>query len=137
MNIDVNVESSNKKIDTILTDILGLTIAEANELASKLELTLGIKKRYGNDDNDGDTNSNTNKEASNKKKRFKIMISAGKTAKKIDGIKEARAINKTLAIKEAKDLVENGGMLLDDIDEQKCEECKKSLSNLAYEIVEI
>lgn len=127
--------NTSSEVESIVAAIESLTVSQANELAKILEEKSGfsIAQMMSAGANTG-SSAPSESETDNKKKKFKITVKAG-SKNKIAAIKKVRTINKSLGIKEAKDLVESGGVLIDDMDEKQCDECKQSLGDdVEYEV---
>lgn len=125
----------NNSIEEIFSDIMSLSVADANELAKKIEEKCGVSMMHAQSSAGGAAGAVSVSAEEQKNKKFRIIIKIG-SKNKIPAIKAVRIVNKELNIKSAKDLIESGGDLIEDIDEKQLEECKKCLVDVEYDVEE-
>lgn len=120
-------------IAQIAETLVGLTIKEANELAKVLEEQYGIKPAAAAVAIAGPAGGDGGAAAAEEQTEFDVILkSAGD--KKINVIKEVRAIT-GLGLKEAKDLVEAGGKAVkEQVSKAEAEEIKKKLEEAGAEV---
>ena len=114
-------------------EIVGLTLLEAQELKTILKDEYGIEPAAGGAVMVAVTAGDAGGAAAEEQTEFDVILkSAGD--KKINVIKEVRAIT-GLGLKEAKDLVEAGGKAVKEgVDKAEAEELKKKLEEAGAEV---
>ena len=119
-------------IKKIAEELVGLTIAEANELAKVLEEEYGIKPAAAAVAVAGPAGGDGAAAAEEKTEFNVILKSFG--GNKIAVIKEVRSIT-GLGLKEAKELVDNApGTLQESVEKAQAEEMKKKLEEAGAEV---
>lgn len=111
-------------VKKIAEDIVGLTLMEASELTKILKEEYGIEPAAGAVAVAAGPAAN-DAGAEEEKDSFDVVLTSG-GANKINVIKEVRAIT-GLGLKEAKDLVEAGGVVKAAAAKAEAEEIKKKL----------
>ena len=116
------------KLDKIVEDLSALTVLEASELSKLLEEKWGVSAAApvamaaapG-------AGAAAPAEAAEEQTEFTVVLAAGGD-KKINVIKEVRAVRPDLGLKEAKDLVEGAPQnVKENVSKQEAEEIKKKL----------
>jgi len=120
------------KIEQLAEDLVGLTLLEAAELKNLLKDKYGIEPAAGAVAVAAGPVAGP-AEAAEEKTEFDVILKAH-GEKKINVIKEVRAIT-GLGLKEAKDLVEAGGkQVKEGVSKEEAEEIKKKLEEAGAEI---
>ena len=118
-------------LSKIVEDLSALTVLEAAELAKLLEEKWGVSAAapvaFAGAMPAGAGGAAAPAEAAEEQTEFTVVLTAGGD-KKINVIKEVRAIRADLGLKEAKDLVEGAPQnVKENISKQEAEEIKKKL----------
>jgi len=111
-------------IAKLVNDLSQLTVMEAAELAKALEEAWGVSAAAAVAVA-APGGGGAAAEAVEEKTEFDVILT-GDGGKKIQVIKEVRAVT-NLGLKEAKDLVEAGGVVKEGVSKQEAEEIKKKL----------
>ena len=120
------------KIERLAEDLVGLTLLEAAELKNLLKDKYGIEPAAGAVAVAAGPVADP-AEAAEEKTEFDVILKAH-GEKKINVIKEVRAIT-GLGLKEAKDLVEAGGkQVKEGVSKEEAEEIKKKLEEAGADI---
>src|SRR3569623_486607 len=102
-------------LEKLVDDLSALTVLEAAELSKMLEEKWGVSAAA------------PDAEAAEEQTEFTVVLTAGGD-KKINVIKEVRAVRPDLGLKEAKDLVEGAPQnVKENVSKQEAEEVKKKL----------
>lgn len=117
--------------EEILEAIKNMTMVEINELVTALEDEFGVSAAMPVAAVAGAAGGAAAGAAEEKTEFDVVLKNAG--AKKIQVIKEVRAIT-GLGLKEAKELVDKGGKVLEGVGKDKAEETKKQLEGAGAEI---
>jgi len=119
-------------VKKIADQLVGLTVKEVNELLGVLKDEYGIEPAAAAVAVAGPAASSEGP-AAEEKTEFTVMLTAAGD-KKIEVIKEVRAIT-GLGLKEAKDLVEAGGKAVkEQVSKAEAEEIKKKLEEAGAEV---
>ena len=119
-------------IKKLAEEIVGLTLLEAQELKTLLKDEYGIEPAAGGAVMVAGA-ADAGAEAAEEKDEFDVILKAA-GAKKINVIKEVRALT-GLGLKEAKDLVEAGGKAVKEgVSKAEAEEVKKKLEDAGAEV---
>jgi large subunit ribosomal protein L7/L12 len=119
-------------IKKLAEEIVGLTLLEAQELKTLLKDEYGIEPAAGGAVMVAGA-ADAGAEAAEEKDEFDVILKAA-GAKKINVIKEVRALT-GLGLKEAKDLVEAGGKAVKEgVSKAEAEEVKKKLEEAGAEV---
>src|SRR3954470_5986064 len=116
------------KLDKLVEDLSALTVLEAAELSKLLEDKWGVSAAapvaaFAAPAGGGGAPA----EAAEEQTEFTVVLTAGGD-KKINVIKEVRAVRSDLGLKEAKDLVEGAPQnVKENVSKQEAEEVKKKL----------
>ena len=120
-------------VKKIAEELVGLTIAEANELATVLEEEYGIKPAAAAVAVAGPGGGDGAAAAGEEKTEFNVVLKSF-GGNKIAVIKEVRSIT-GLGLKEAKELVDNvPGTLQESVEKAQAEEMKKKLEEAGAEV---
>ena len=116
------------KLDKIVEDLSALTVLEASELSKLLEEKWGVSAAAPVAvAAAGGGAAAAPAEAVEEQTEFTVVLTAGGD-KKINVIKEVRAVRPDLGLKEAKDLVEGAPQnVKENVSKQEAEEIKKKL----------
>ena len=115
------------KLDKIVEDLSALTVLEAAELSKLLEEKWGVSAAAPVAVAAAGGAAAAPAEAVEEQTEFTVMLMAGGD-KKINVIKEVRAVRPDLGLKEAKDLVEGAPQnVKENVSKQEAEEIKKKL----------
>ena len=116
-------------LEKLVEDLSALTVLEAAELSTMLEEKWGVSAAapVAVAAAPGAGGGAAPAEAAEEQTEFTVVLTAGR-AKKINVIKEARAVRPDLGLKEAKDLVEGAPQnVKENVSKQEAEEIKKRL----------
>ena len=115
-------------LDQIVEDLSALTVLEAAELSKKLEEKWGVSAAAPVAIAPGPGPGTPGPaEAAEEQTEFTVVLTAGGD-KKINVIKEVRAVRPDLGLKEAKDLVEGAPQnVKENVSKQEAEDVKKKL----------
>ena len=114
-------------LSKIVDDLSKLTVLEASELAKLLEEKWGVSAAAPVAMAAGPAAAAAPAEAAEEQTEFTVMLMGGGD-KKINVIKEVRAVRPDLGLKEAKDLVEAAPTnVKENVSKQEAEEIKKKL----------
>jgi large subunit ribosomal protein L7/L12 len=115
------------KLDKLVEDLSALTVLEASELSKLLEEKWGVSAAAPVMQMAAGGGAAAPAEAVEEQTEFTVVLTAGGD-KKINVIKEVRAVRQDLGLKEAKDLVEAApANVKENISKQEAEEIKKKL----------
>jgi large subunit ribosomal protein L7/L12 len=115
------------KLDQLVADLSALSVLEAAELSKMLEEKWGVSAAAPVAMAAAPTGPAAPAEAVEEQTEFTVVLTAGGD-KKINVIKEVRAVRPDLGLKEAKDLVEGAPQpVKENISKQEAEEIKKKL----------
>ena len=114
-------------LDKIVDDLSALTVMEAAELSKKLEEKWGVSAAAPVAAAAPAAGGAAPAEAVEEQTEFTVVLTGGGD-KKINVIKEVRAVRPDLGLKEAKDLVEGAPQnVKENVSKQEAEEVKKKL----------
>ena len=116
-------------LDQLVEDLSALTVLEAAELSKKLEEKWGVSAAapVAMAAAPAAAGGGAAAEAAEEQTEFTVVLTAGGD-KKINVIKEVRAVRPDLGLKEAKDLVEGAPQnVKENVSKQEAEEIKKKL----------
>ena len=115
------------KLEQLVEDLSTLTVLEAAELSKLLEEKWGVSAAAPVAVAAAGGGAAAPAEAAEEQTEFTVVLTAGGD-KKINVIKEVRAVRPDLGLKEAKDLVEGAPQnVKENISKQEAEEIKKKL----------
>ena len=123
-------------LSKIVEDLSSLTVLEAAELSKLLEEKWGVSAAapMAMAMPAGGGGAAAPAEAAEEQTEFTVMLTAGGD-KKINVIKEVRAIRSDLGLKEAKDLVEGAPQpVKENVSKQEAEEIKKKLEDVGAKV---
>lgn len=112
-------------LDKLVEELSSLTVLEAAELAKKLEETWGVSAAAPVAMAAMPAAGGGEAAAAEEQSEFDVILAAAGD-KKINVIKEVRAIT-GLGLKEAKDLVEAGGVVKEDVSKEEADEIREKL----------
>ena len=123
-------------LSKIVEDLSSLTVLEAAELSKLLEEKWGVSAAapMAMAMPAGGGGAAAPAEAAEEQTEFTVMLTAGGD-KKINVIKEVRAIRSDLGLKEAKDLVEGAPQpVKENVSKQEAEDIKKKLEDVGAKV---
>lgn len=121
------------KLEQIVEDLSGLTVLEAADLAKMLEEKWGVSAAAAVAVAAGAPAAGAGGAAAEEQTEFSVILKSGGD-KKINVIKEVRAIT-GLGLKEAKDLVEAGGKAVKEgVDKEEAQKIKKQLEDQGAQV---
>lgn len=131
---ELSFDVSQNKVDFIFSLLKTLNITDVAKLVSDMEGEFGfsIDKMLSGGGGGGGVAASAAEVVSDKPKKFAIIIKPG-SAKKVEAIMKIRKLRSDLGLPDAKKLVEEGGELLSDLDEEKLKEAKAGLEGVSLE----